>query len=133
VTSDPRLTGPARATSAETGRAGEEHAARYLRERGFTILERGFRTRDGEIDLVAADREEIVFVEVKTRSGLSHGRPAESIDGRKRYRLLKAARIWLHRHGATDRPCRFDVVEVFSHGPDQPRVEHIADAFRDEA
>ena len=113
------------------GRAGEDRAARHLEARGYRILERGFRTRDGEIDIVAADGETVVFVEVKTRSGMACGRPAEAVDGRKQRRLVRAARVWLHRHGASERPCRFDVVEVLSRPGEEATTRHIVDAFQE--
>jgi putative endonuclease len=121
----------ARRSRMALGRAGEDLAALYLEARGFRVLERGFRTRDGEIDLVAADDETVVFVEVKARSGTACGRPAEAVDGRKQRRLVRAARVWLHRHGATERPCRFDVVEILSRPGEEPTAHHIADAFQD--
>jgi putative endonuclease len=113
------------------GRAGEALAARHLEARGLRILERGFRTRDGEIDLVAADGGTVVFVEVKARSGTACGRPAEAVHARKQRRLVRAARIWLHRHGATESPCRFDVVEILSLPGGEASAHHITDAFQD--
>lgn len=120
-----------RHAAARSGRAGEEAAARHLETKGQRILERGFRTRDGEIDLVSRDGDTLVFVEVKTRAGTAHGRPAEAVDYRKRGRILRAARVWLHRHGATERPCRFDVVEVLTRHGSPDLVEHLPDAFRE--
>jgi len=127
----PRPAAPNRPSRAALGRAGEALAARHLEGRGYRILERGFRTRNGEIDLVAADGGTVVFVEVKARSGAACGRPAEAVDGRKQYRLLRAARIWLHRHGATDAPCRFDVIEVLSAPGGEVVANHILDAFQE--
>lgn len=126
------MTGSARRhAAARAGRAGEETAARHLETKGQRILERGFRTRDGEIDLVSRDGDTLVFVEVKTRGGTAHGRPAEAVDYRKRGRILRAARVWLHRHGATESRCRFDVVEVLTRPGSPDRVEHLPDAFRE--
>jgi putative endonuclease len=126
------VTGDARrAAAAGAGRAGEAAAARHLEAIGHRVLERGYRTRDGEIDLVTRDGDTIVFVEVKTRSGTAHGRPAEAVDRRKQGRILRAARLWLHRHGATDSPCRFDVVEVLSRPGAPDLLEHLPDAFRE--
>jgi len=75
---------------------------------------------------VAADGTTVVFVEVKARSGAACGRPAEAWDGRKQRRLLRAARVWLHRHGATERPCRFDVVEILTRPGGEVVAHHIA-------
>lgn len=128
----PRPPAPSGPSRAALGRAGEDLAARHLEGRGYRILERGFRTRDGEIDLVATDGGTVVFVEVKTRSGAACGRPAEAVDGRKQHRLLRAARVWLHRHGATETPCRFDVVEVLSRPGGEVVASHIQDAFQED-
>jgi putative endonuclease len=112
------------------GREGEQIAAAHLERKGLRILARGFRTRTGEIDLVADDGGVLVFVEVKSRSGLGCGRPAEAVDARKRGRMLRAAQFWLARNGAGDAPCRFDVVEVLAPAGAPARVHHIPDAFQ---
>ena len=112
----------------ETGRLADEAAARHLERAGWTILERRYRVRLGEIDLVAERGEILAFVEVKSRSpgGLDDGRGA--VDGRKRRRLVRAARHYLCRHGMGERPCRFDVVVVVGR-PDSFRIEHLPGAF----
>ena len=123
------MTGEGR-RSTRLGRDGEAIAAGHLERQGLRILERGFRTRTGEIDLVAEDGGVLVFVEVKTRSGLGCGRPADAVDSRKRSRILRAAQLWLARHGSSEAPCRFDVVEVLSEDGSPARVHHIPDAFQ---
>lgn len=115
--------------SARLGRAGEEAAARWLEGRGMRILARCFRVRGGEIDLVARDGSTLVFVEVKSRSGLSFGRPSEAVDRRKRARLVRAAALYLLAHGGEERPCRFDVVEVLAGPSGRLSVRHLRDAF----
>jgi putative endonuclease len=95
------------------------------------ILARRFRTRAGELDLVALDGEVVVFVEVKTRRRTDCGRPSESVGLRKRARLRRTALAFLTRHAWHDRPCRFDVVEVVAPpGSPFPVLRHIPDAFR---
>jgi putative endonuclease len=111
------------------GRRGEEAAGRYLASVGYRILERRYRTRAGEIDFIAEDGDTLVFVEVKTRSSLSFGRPAEAVDARKRARLAAAASLYLARRGSPDRSCRFDVVEVLESGGAPRRILLIRDAF----
>jgi putative endonuclease len=113
----------------ELGRRGEAVAARYLAGRGFRILERRFRTRAGEIDLVAEEAETMVFVEVKTRTSEVCGRPAEAVDRRKQSRLARAAAVYLARAGRPDAACRFDVVEVWDDPGGTWRVGHIRGAF----
>jgi putative endonuclease len=112
------------------GRDGEAIAAGHLERKGLRILERGFRTRTGEIDLVAAEGDLLVFVEVKARSGLGCGRPADAVDARKRGRILRAAHLWLARHGMVEAPCRFDVVEILAEDGSPALVHHIPDAFQ---
>jgi putative endonuclease len=94
---------------ARAGAAAEALAARYLEQQGLTIVTRNFRTRRGEIDLVARDGATLVFVEVRLRRGASHGGAAESITAAKRTRLLAAARYYLMRVPGPP-PCRFDAV-----------------------
>ncbi len=111
------------------GRRGEEAAGRYLVSVGYRILERRYRTRAGEIDFIAEEGDTLVFVEVKTRSSLSFGRPAEAVDARKRSRIACAASLYLARRAAADRSCRFDVVEVLESPGVAPRIRLIRDAF----
>ena len=93
------------------GEAAEARAARYLADQGLAILARNFRTRFGEIDLVARDRDTLVFVEVRSRASAAHGGAAASIDAAKRRRLEAAAGQYLARLGS-EPPCRFDVVTL---------------------
>jgi putative endonuclease len=110
--------------------SGEAAAERVLRQAGMTIIERRFRRRIGELDLIALDAGIVVFVEVKTRSAGSPGRPADAVNYRKRQRMARVALLFLSSRGWLERCCRFDVVEVFA-GPDSAlRVRHIEDAFR---
>ena len=76
------------------GRAGEDRAARYLESRGYVVLDRNWRIREGEIDLVVARRGELVVVEVKTRRGEGYGHPFEAIDRRKQARVWRLAMAW---------------------------------------
>jgi len=97
---------------AETGASGEQVVAAHLQALGWRILAQRFRTQGGEVDLVAEEGGTLVFVEVKARRSRSHGQPAESVDARKRARIVLAAHAWMAEHRALDRPCRFDVAEV---------------------
>jgi putative endonuclease len=109
------------------GCAGEDIACRELRRRGYEILARQFRTRRGEIDIVARDGSTMVFVEVKARAGEEFGGGAAAVTWRKQRRIARVALEFLARHGTTDVPCRFDVV-VVTPGP-EPRVEVFTHAF----
>jgi putative endonuclease len=112
---------------AETGRRAEDLAAAFLRAKGLEILERNFRAKVGEIDLVARDGEEVVFVEVRARAARGYGGAAASVDAAKRRKLVRAARLWLSARG-WDGACRFDVVTL-----DADRLEHIPAAFTADA
>ena len=120
-------------TARDLGKRGEAIAARHLEDRGCRILARSFRTRRGEVDLVVLDRGVLVFVEVKTRSTLACGRPAESVSALKRARMAGAARAWLLRHAGAEPPCRFDVVEVLERIDGGHTVRHLRDAFQCDA
>lgn len=95
----------------ERGRDAEALAATCLEQRGLRILERNWRCRFGEIDLIAQDGESLVFIEVRARSSREFGGAAESIDAGKRSRLIAAANQYLTRIGL-DTPCRFDAVLI---------------------
>ncbi len=86
--------------------------------------------RAGEIDLVAEIAGIVVFVEVKARRRPVDARPADSVTAYKRRRMMRAALAWLARRGWSDRPCRFDVVEVWFGGAGLEEVRHLDDAFR---
>ncbi|MEO6893035.1 MAG: YraN family protein [Ktedonobacteraceae bacterium] len=94
------------------GRAGERLAERTLVDRGYHMLERNFRCRYGEIDLVAEDGEDLVFVEVKTRRGTAYGLPEEAVNARKQRKILEVASYYLDLHTCAERSWRVDVVAV---------------------
>ncbi len=109
------------------GDRGERAAARFLRRQGLRVLLRGYRTRFGEIDLIARDGETLVFVEVKARR---QGVPAEAVTAEKQRRITLAALQFLRKHGLLDVRSRFDIVAIV--WPDergQPQIEHIPNAF----
>jgi len=112
----------------DKGSAGEALAAHYLEDLGFRILERNFRFGRGEIDLVAEDGRELVFVEVKWRRTRSYGRPEDAISPWKERQLQMVAEGYLFRHGIENRPCRFDVIAIDESG-DQPEIRHLRNAF----
>lgn len=112
-----------------SGDQGEALAARYLAERGYTVLNRQWRCRFGELDIVARSPKGILcFVEVKRRGPGSIGLPREFVDGRKRQRLRRAANLYMGFHGL-DCPARFDVAEIYEERNGGLRVEYLEDAF----
>src|SRR5690606_20952724 len=96
------------------GAYGERLAARHLVEAGLVVLERNWRSRSGEIDIIARDGDVLVLCEVKTRRGFGYGRPSEAVGRRKLARLRQLAGEWLAQSQVRPREVRFDVVEVFS-------------------
>jgi putative endonuclease len=114
--------------TAETGKIGEDLAARHLRRHGFRILERNWRSHRHEIDIIAREKRTgtVVFVEVKTRTPGSYGRPADAVDRDKQRFLRLAAESWLVSNGGIEQPARFDVIEVFL---PEKTVNHIVNAF----
>jgi len=125
-----RVAGPG-SVRRSRGRAGEDAAVQALTARGYRVLGRNIRLGRGEIDLVCVHDGDIVFVEVKARSGAAFGTPAEAVTLRKQRALLALAARYLGRTGHGDRTCRFDVVEVWLSAGDQPaRVDVLRDAFR---
>lgn len=109
------------------GLAGEDAACAELERRGYVILARRYRTRAGEVDLVARDGATLVFVEVKTRTSDAFGGGAAAVTWQKRQRLARVAMEFLARCGQSDVPCRFDVVVVTPAAV--PRVEVYTHAF----
>lgn len=112
------------------GQRGEDAAARFLRRRGYRIVDRGCRSKRGEVDLVALDGQTVVFVEVKTRTTAEMGVPSEAVDIDKQRRLTRLALAWLKQHGLLEQPARFDVVAVI--WPERawrPTIEHYPNAF----
>lgn len=113
-------------TTTQRGREAEKQAGAYLESRGLRILERNFRIRGGEIDLICRDGPVLVFVEVRLRSRADFGGAAASITARKRQRIILAARHFLaRRHFQGD--CRFDCILMQSLG--QEEIEWIRHAF----
>jgi putative endonuclease len=110
------------------GEAGENLACAELQRRGYAILARRYRTRFGEIDIVARDGTTTVFVEVKSRLSDDFGGGVEAVTPWKQRRVTRMAIDYLARHGLHDRPCRFDVVTV-DLVDGLPQVEVYPDAF----
>ena len=111
------------------GRAGEDRAARHLESCGYVVLDRNWRTREGEIDLVVARGSALVVVEVKTRRGDGFGHPFEAIDRRKQSRLWRLAFAWIATNPdeAQGRRLRLDAIAVTGPEPATGRLEHLED------
>lgn len=113
----------------DLGRRGEALAAAFLVECGFDILDRNWRCRQGEIDVVAADGGETVFVEVKTRSSLAFGHPLEAITVQKLARLRRLAAAWCEEHPGAHHRIRIDAVAIVASTGETPQIEHLKRVF----
>lgn len=112
----------------ELGRKGEDEACAYLLERDIHILERNWNGRDCEVDIIADDYGEVIFVEVKTRSSLKDGLPEDAVDGYRMYRLSRAAEEYLYANHLEKYPFRFDIIAIdLTVTP--YNIRHIVDAF----
>lgn len=109
------------------GEKGERLAASYITKQGYRIIRKNYKTRIGEIDLIAMDGDTLVFIEVKTRESLVYGHPHESVNRRKKSKISSVASLYLKTLEEIP-PCRFDVVSVYSNGS-RPELEIIRDAF----
>jgi putative endonuclease len=113
----------------QLGKLGEDLACDELERRGHVIVERGYRTTHGELDIVSTHNGYTVFVEVKTKSADDFGEPAEAVTSIKQQKLVWMATDYVARHRLENSPCRFDVVAVESEFH-PPRVTVFEDAFR---
>jgi putative endonuclease len=116
-------------TTSDLGVHGERIAAAYLIDAGLRLLDRNWRCREGELDIVARDGDALVFCEVKTRRGVGYGHPVEAVTRPKQWRLRTLAHRWLAAHDEHAPELRFDVVGVLVR-PDRPAlVTHLRAAF----
>ena len=110
------------------GNRGEDVALRYLLSRGFQLVERNYRTRYGEVDLVLRQAGTLVFVEVKWRSNLDYGSPVEAVDQRKQQAIRSMAEQYLAEKEPDFEEIRFDVVGILG-GTGHTEIEYVKDAF----
>ena len=111
------------------GERGEAIAAAYLRVLKFSIVERNFRCKAGEVDIIAKDGKTLVFVEVKARRSLAFGPPQMAVTPVKQRQISKAALTWLAKHRLQDAGARFDVIAILLRDHEVPQIEHFKDAF----
>lgn len=116
--------------TASLGCLAEELAAAYLVKKRFNVLERNYKTRWGEIDIIARDGTTLVFVEVKARMRDGCGLPQEAVTKQKQYKIIRMAQQYMHQcdRKVFERPVRFDVVAIQWQG-DVPVIDHIPHAF----
>lgn len=113
----------------DTGSKGEDFVADLLRKKGYKILTRNYKTRFGEIDIIAHDAKFLVFVEVKTRSEMSLGHPLEAVTIQKQKKIILAAQSYIQRFGCSLQP-RFDVAAVFTKDDKIIGADYITNAFQ---
>lgn len=124
---------PARPLKDRVGHAGEVAALAYLKEQGYRILARDWRSRLGQIDIVAEDGETLVLIEVKARRGTGFGTPEEAVDERKRRKLRTLLELYRAQSHRQKQPCRIDVIGLMMDGGlTVTKIEHIKDAVQDE-
>lgn len=109
----------------ELGRHGEQAAVEYLERAGLRILDRNWRCAEGEIDIVAAERQVLVICEVKTRSSTRYGSPLEAISRSKRARLRRLAIQWLVAHGILFDEVRIDAIGLIRDESGHYQIEHV--------
>lgn len=97
----------------EIGKLGENLATKYLENLGYKIIERNFLCRQGEIDIIAHNKQEIVFIEVKTRTNLHYGKPAEAVTNIKQKHIEKSAKYYLYKNKLEKAYVRIDVIEIY--------------------
>lgn len=115
----------------DLGRWGEQVAADILTAEGLVVVVRNWRCAEGELDIVARNRigDAVIFCEVKTRSGLGYGTPAESVTFAKRRKIRRLANLWLQANGTPWRAMRFDVIGVLWRADLPPLIDHLEQAF----
>lgn len=116
-------------TRIELGQLAEQVAAEFLEQQGLKLIERNYRCRNGEIDLIMRFGSYLVFVEVRYRKYRNYGGAAASVDWRKQQKLLSAAQHYLQKRRATNRPCRFDVIAVSPDSDGTLCCDWITNAF----
>lgn len=115
------------------GHWGEGVAAEFLRRKHYTLIAANYRCRFGEIDLIAENRNFVVFVEVKLRKNANFAEAMEFVDRKKQERLRQTAALYLAQHEAQTKQPRFDVIEVYAPEGAQtkhPKIHHLEDAFQ---
>lgn len=98
--------------SQQLGKAGEDYATQYLIEQGYKIIQRNFECKQGEIDIIAKDKDEYVFIEVKTRQNFHYGMPSEAVNQKKQKHIINATKYYLYSHKLENSYVRIDVIEI---------------------
>ena len=108
------------------GKLGEEIAEKYLTQNNYKIIEKNFSCSFGEIDIIAKINEELVFIEVKSRSNVNFGYPSEAVDYMKIRKIVNTAKYYMLKNNINNAPIRFDVIEIYLK---YKKINHIVNAF----
>ncbi len=117
-------------TAKQAGDEAEELAAAFLESKDWIILDRNYFFERAEVDIVATDRNFIIFVEVKMRSNTYFGQPEEYVTPAKEKNIKKAAEAWIYERKMETALVRFDVISIVQKGKSSPQIKHFEDAFR---
>ena len=112
-----------------TGNYGEDLACKFLEEHGYKIIERNYFYGHGEIDIIAEEADDLVFVEVKYRTSLEFGPPELSVSRGKQKLIKRSAEAYLYEREIKDRPCRIDVIAILHLKDQKPEINQIKNAF----
>lgn len=111
------------------GKIGEQISARYLIDKGYKIVERNYRNKIGEIDIITLKSDVIVFIEVKTRTNLNYGYPYEAVDNKKKKTIIKTSLIYLSNKNINNVQCRYDIIEVYLNKENVYKINHLENVF----
>lgn len=109
------------------GKEGEQLAKEYLTSKDYLILETNYRNKIGEIDLIALDKDILVFIEVKTRTSTKYGYAFEAVDFRKQRKILNTSLVYVKYKNYIDTQIRYDIIEIYL--TENPKINHLENAF----
>ena len=112
----------------QIGKLGEDLATKYLKEKNYKIVGKNFHCIQGEIDIIAEQDNELIFVEVKTRTNLHYGRPAEAVTKTKQKHIAKATEYYLYKNKLENNKVRIDVIEIYIHNG-KYKINHVKQAM----
>lgn len=112
-----------------TGSKGEDIACEFLKNLGYVIVDRNYHYGHGEIDIIARDKDEFVFVEVKYRKSLEYGQPETAVTESKQKQIRKIAEAYIYENGIQNTSCRIDVVAILQFPGQKPEINHYINAF----
>ena len=110
----------------EKGKLGEEIASKYIISKGGKVIEQNYRTKIGEVDLIVKLNDELVFIEVKSRSNINYGYPSEAVNYKKKRKIINVAKYYILENSLENLAIRFDVIEIYLK---ENKINHIVNAF----